>query len=314
MAGMPWPGDFRMSCVVARCPEARSRLAAFATWTALRPSEVGAAARRGRGHATPRRRRRRWASRAWDWRWWRRPRCSGSSSPTSATRRRSWRWMRPDSQKGQMTVGVAGEHAGITGRAENCQTVVFLAYVTARAHALLDFALPAEGLAQGQEAARAAEKLLKTWHSLRRPSLSGRCWPGCRAARRPTGGRGRSRTAELEAVRAEVPAAGKGHASAVPVQPPVQAGPPEPVKIGAETAAEAGGCCCVGRTAGAGRGRKGDCDDEWAWVVMGPRRGTGRSSAAASPTCLPRASIATPQPACLYPARAYQGRGKKRRP
>jgi hypothetical protein len=34
-----------------------------------------------------------------------------------------------------MTVGVARQHAGITGQVENCQTVVFAAYVTARGHA-----------------------------------------------------------------------------------------------------------------------------------------------------------------------------------
>src|SRR6266702_2462172 len=38
-----------------------------------------------------------------------------------------------------MSAGVARQHAGITGQIENCQTVVFLAYVTARAHALFDF-------------------------------------------------------------------------------------------------------------------------------------------------------------------------------
>jgi SRSO17 transposase len=36
---------------------------------------------------------------------------------------------------------VARQHAGITGQVENCQTVVFMAYVTARAHALFDFRL-----------------------------------------------------------------------------------------------------------------------------------------------------------------------------
>jgi SRSO17 transposase len=36
---------------------------------------------------------------------------------------------------------VARQHAGITGQVENCQTVVFAAYVTARAHALFDFRL-----------------------------------------------------------------------------------------------------------------------------------------------------------------------------
>ena len=44
-------------------------------------------------------------------------------------------------KKGTRTVGVARQHAGITGQVENCQTVVFLAYVTARAHALFDFRL-----------------------------------------------------------------------------------------------------------------------------------------------------------------------------
>ena len=40
-----------------------------------------------------------------------------------------------------MTVGVARQHAGITGQVENCQTVVFVAYVTGRAHAPFDFRL-----------------------------------------------------------------------------------------------------------------------------------------------------------------------------
>jgi SRSO17 transposase len=44
-------------------------------------------------------------------------------------------------KKGIMTVGVARRHAGITGQAENCQTVVFAAYVTVRGHALFDFRL-----------------------------------------------------------------------------------------------------------------------------------------------------------------------------
>ena len=55
-------------------------------------------------------------------------------------------------KKGLMTVGVTRQHAGITGQVENCQTVVFLAYVTA--HALLAGALawpatacPGRGLA-----------------------------------------------------------------------------------------------------------------------------------------------------------------------
>jgi hypothetical protein len=42
---------------------------------------------------------------------------------------------------GEQTVAVAPQYAGVTGQVENCQTVVFLAYVTARAHALMDFLL-----------------------------------------------------------------------------------------------------------------------------------------------------------------------------
>jgi SRSO17 transposase len=37
--------------------------------------------------------------------------------------------------------GVARQHAGITGQVENCQTVVFAAPVTTRAHTLFDFPL-----------------------------------------------------------------------------------------------------------------------------------------------------------------------------
>jgi SRSO17 transposase len=40
-----------------------------------------------------------------------------------------------------MTVGVGRQRAGITGQIENCQTVVFCAYVTAHAHTLFNFRL-----------------------------------------------------------------------------------------------------------------------------------------------------------------------------
>jgi hypothetical protein len=47
---------------------------------------------------------------------------------------------------GSHTVAVAPQYAGITGQVENCQTVVFLAYVTARAHALMDPPPPDHGM------------------------------------------------------------------------------------------------------------------------------------------------------------------------
>jgi SRSO17 transposase len=125
--------------------QARSRLAAFAYVAALlavagdRKScwQLGEQA----GHATPRRMQALLAEYAWDWR---------------AVLERLQRFILahlgdPDAilvldetaelKKGAMTVGVARQHAGITGQIENCQTVVFLAYVTARAHTLFDFRL-----------------------------------------------------------------------------------------------------------------------------------------------------------------------------
>jgi SRSO17 transposase len=44
-------------------------------------------------------------------------------------------------RSGRATVGVAPQYAGVTGQVENCQVVVFLAYIAARARALVDFAL-----------------------------------------------------------------------------------------------------------------------------------------------------------------------------
>ena len=44
-----------------------------------------------------------------------------------------------------MTVGVARQHAGITGQIENCQTVGFTAYVTGRGHAASRHEQPAAG-------------------------------------------------------------------------------------------------------------------------------------------------------------------------
>ena len=125
--------------------QARSRLAAFAYVAALlevagdRKScwQLGEQA----GHATPRRMQALLAEYAWDWR---------------AVLEQLQRFILahladPDAilvldetaelKKGTMTVGVARQHAGITGQIENCQTVVFLAYATGRAHTLFDFRL-----------------------------------------------------------------------------------------------------------------------------------------------------------------------------
>ncbi len=125
--------------------QARSRLAAFAYIGALlaEPGDRRSCwqlAERA-GHATPRRMQALLAEHAWDW----------TAALAALQRFILARLGDPGAivvldetaelKKGDRTVGVARQHAGITGQVENCQTVVFAAYVTARAHTLFDFRL-----------------------------------------------------------------------------------------------------------------------------------------------------------------------------
>jgi SRSO17 transposase len=125
--------------------QARSRFTAFAYIGALlaergdRKScwQLAEAA----GHATPRRMQALLAEHAWDW-----------TAALAALQRFIVAHLgdpeaivvldeTAELKKGGRTVGVTRQHAGITGQVENCQTVVFAAYVTARAHALFGFRL-----------------------------------------------------------------------------------------------------------------------------------------------------------------------------
>ena len=125
--------------------QARSRFAAFAYVAALLAEpgdrrscwQLAEAA----GHATPRRMQALLGEYAWDWR-----------AALAALQRFILAHLgdpeailvldeTAELKKGTMTVGVARQHAGITGQVENCQAVVFMAYVTQRAHALFDFRL-----------------------------------------------------------------------------------------------------------------------------------------------------------------------------
>ena len=124
---------------------ARSRLAAFGYVDALLAEpgdrrscwQLAEAA----GHVTPRRMQALLAEHAWDWK----------AALTGLQRFILCHLGDPGAvlvldetaelKKGQMTVGVARQHAGITGQVENCQTVVFCSYVTARGHAPYDFRL-----------------------------------------------------------------------------------------------------------------------------------------------------------------------------
>jgi SRSO17 transposase len=125
--------------------QARSRLTAFAYLGALmaEPGDRRSCWQLAEqaGHATPRRMQALLAEYAWDW----------TAALAALQRFIVARLGDPEAivvldetaelKKGQATVGVARQYAGITGQVENCQTVVFAAYVTVRAHALFDFRL-----------------------------------------------------------------------------------------------------------------------------------------------------------------------------
>ncbi len=143
-----WLGVLRDDLQALLAPvfcQARSRLAAFAYIGALlaEPADHRSCWQlaEAAGHGSPRRMQALLAEHAWDWK---------------AALRAVQRFIlaqlgdpgavlvldeTAELKKGQMTVGVARQYAGITGQVENCQTVVNCAYVTARGHTLFDFRL-----------------------------------------------------------------------------------------------------------------------------------------------------------------------------
>ena len=143
-----WLGKLRSELEALLAPvflQARSRLTAFAYIGALlagrgdRKScwQLGEIA----GHRTPRRMQALLAGYAWDWK-----------QALAAVQRFIVAWLgdpeavlavdeTAELKKGTATVGVGRQHAGITGQVENCQTVVFAAYVAAGGHAPFDFRL-----------------------------------------------------------------------------------------------------------------------------------------------------------------------------
>ena len=140
--------------------QARSRLTAFAYMAALL-AEPGTARScwqlaEAAGHATPRRMQALLAEHAWDWR----------AALTGLQRFILDHLGDPEAilvldetaelKQGGMTVGVARQHAGITGQVENCQTVVFMRVChRPRPCAVRLPALPAQGLVRRPRAARA---------------------------------------------------------------------------------------------------------------------------------------------------------------
>jgi SRSO17 transposase len=143
-----WLGELRrelFALLAGVFAQARSRLAAFAYVGALlaEPGDRRSCWQLAEqaGHATPRRMQALLAEHRWDWK----------AALAALQRFIVGRLGDPGAilaidetaelKQGTATVGVARQYAGITGQVENCQTVVFAAYVTARGHAPFDFRL-----------------------------------------------------------------------------------------------------------------------------------------------------------------------------
>jgi SRSO17 transposase len=255
--------------------QARSRLAAFAYVGALlavpgdRKScwQLAEAA----GHATPRRMQALLAGHAWGWKAALKAlQCFilahlGDAEAILVLDETA------ELKKGRMSVGVARQHAGITGQIENCQTVVFMAYVTARAHVLFDFRLylPKAWCADKQR--REQAKVPEDVEFAAKTELARQMLAGHLAAGAPFGWAagdevyGRSRK-----LRGACEDAGKGYVFAVPVSFRIRPCP-QRGKIRADAAARLVPAAAW-ETRSCGPGCKGHRDYEWAWVATASPR------------------------------------------
>jgi SRSO17 transposase len=174
-------------------------------------------------------------------------------------------------KQGAMTVGVARQHAGITGQVENCQTVVNCAYVTPRGHALFDFRLylPRGWCEDKSRRERAhvpegVEFATKTQLGTQMiTDAAGRGVPFAWAAGDEVYGRSSK-------LRAACEKAGKGYVLAVPRDFRIRLHPRRG-KIRADAAARrvpAAGW----ETRSCGRGCKGHRDYAWAWLATASPR------------------------------------------
>ena len=299
-----WLGKLRDELRAAIAPvfaQARSRLTAFAYVGALL-AEAGD--RRScwqlaecAGHATPRRMQALLGEHAWDW-----------QAALTALQRFILAYLgdpeavlvvdeTAELKKGDMTVGVSRQHAGITGQVENCQTVVSMAYVTARAHALFDFRLYLpKAWCQDKKRRERAQipdgTVFKTKTGLARDMMAGHV-----AAGTPFGwAAGDEVYGRSSKLRAECEQAGKGYVFAVPVNFRVRLHPRlRPARADALARLLPRGCW---ETRSCGPGCKGHRDYEWAWV------------ATASPRhwLLIRRSLTDPSERAFFYCHAPQGR------
>ncbi len=169
-----------------------------------------------------------------------------------------------------MSAGVARQHAGITGQIENCQTVVFLAYVTARAHALFDFrpCLPKQWCADRARRERAqvpADTVFATKTEQGTAMVTGAITAGVPFSW-TAGDEVYGRSSKL---RAACEKGGKGYVFAVPVNFRVT------LPCGRKAAAASLTRLVPRRcweTRSCGQGCKGHRDYQWAWVATSSPR------------------------------------------
>ncbi|MGE5134155.1 MAG: IS701 family transposase [Gemmatimonadota bacterium] len=299
-----WLGALRDELRAGVAPvfcQARSRLTAFAYLDALLAGPGGRRScwqfAEAAGHASARRMQALLAEHAWDWK---------------AALERLQRFIAdhlggPGAilvidetaglKQGQMTVGVARQHAGITGQVENCQTVVNCAYVTARGHALPGFRLYlpkawCEDKARRGRAKVPADVEFKTKTELGTQMITGAIGAGVPSAG-VAGDEVCGRSAKL---RAACEDAGKGYVLEVPCDFRARLHPRRG-KVRADAAARrvpAGGW----EMRSCGKGCKGHRDYHWAWL------------ATASPRhwLLLRGSIAGPSQLAYFYCHAPAGR------
>jgi DDE superfamily endonuclease len=280
--------------------QARSRLTAFSYIGALlagygdRKScwQLAEAA----GHATPRRMQALLAEHAWDWK----------AALRALQRFIVARLGDPEAivvldetaelKKGTMTVGVARQYAGITGQVENCQTVVFLAYVTARAHALFDFRLYLPKSWCADRARREQARVPDDAEFATKPALGAAMITGAVAAGVPfawvAGDEVYGRSSKL---RQACGKAGKGYVLAVPVNFTVTLPSGRRTTVAAVAAMVP---ATAWETRSCGRGCKGHRDYEWAWAA----------TSSARHWVLIRRSLSDPDDLAFYYCHAPQGR------
>src|SRR6266700_4571398 len=163
-----------------------------------------------------------------------------------------------------MSAGVARQHAVITGQIENCQTVVFLAYVTARAHALFDFrpCLPKQWCADRARRERAqvpADTVFATKTEQGTAMVTGAITAGVPFSW-TAGDEVYGRSSKL---RAACQKGGKGYVLAVPVNFKVTLSSGRRAAVGALGRLVPARCW---EARSCGPGCKGHRDYEWAWI------------------------------------------------